>query len=676
MVRTRREGGRKGAEETAAEGEGRKRRRGKPNADKHKDATNALRTNGKGGGEAERLDTFELHMQERDFGKGADEEKSGGRLVSVKLTCVGASGKAQVRVLSDKPGTVGASSSEGSRVVYSELGEHSIKERLIRHWGTLQSKGGADQGDNGGERPPSFCSADQAALFTALHQYKDVLHLRREAPDVSQKSPKDEVLDAVLLHCINHVMKTSDLVKKGNSVRDKAAKRAKTSAGQEKDGKGTPAGAKEDAEEGEPQRDQGFTRPKVLILLPFRKFAFNFIHRMMKLVMLPNFSRKHFRSISGGVQFLDEYSGGDQDDDESSLPEKVRKGLNKPMQNKPKDFRNLFQGNSDDHFRMGVKLTKSSVKLYSDFYKSDIIVASPLGLVTLMNDAERSSEQSFEFLSSIEVLVVDYADVLMMQNWEHVLSIVSNMNKIPSSNHNTDIMRIREWCLAGNAKRYLQTVALSSYATAELNSFMNACSNFEGMVKFPSKTDPQGVVSTIINPMKQLFIKNSDPGNIEDESETKMDHFEREVLNKVLESFSPGVMIFVRSYFDFVRMRRKLDEQNANFVALSEYTERAEADRYRTFFANGSKRILLYSERAHFYFRYRFKGIRDIVFYSLPDHSHFYSELLNMIDSSSVQQPTATVAFSKYDSLQLSRTVGLSQAKSMLSSDTETFLMA
>jgi len=85
------------------------------------------------------------------------------------------------------------------------------------------------------------------------------------------------------------------------------------------------------------------------------------------------------------------------------------------MQGKPKDFRDTFSGNTDDHFRLGVKLTKSSVKLYSDFYKSDIIVASPLGLVTLINDAERTQEKAFEFLSSIEVLCVDHADVLMMQ---------------------------------------------------------------------------------------------------------------------------------------------------------------------------------------------------------------------------------------------------------------------
>ena len=253
---------------------------------------------------------------------------------------------------------------------------------------------------------PRFVSARQACLFSALHRYADVCLLGREMPDSSQRSPKDPSLDALLLHVVNHVMKTSDLVKRGNE----AAKASKAGDG---------------AEDAEPQRDQGFTRGKVLVLLPLRKFAFHFVRRLMRLVMLPNFGHKHFKSVPGGAQFLDEY--GDGAEEELGAPS------SKHMQGKPKDFRDTFSGNTDDHFRLGVKLTKSSVKLYSDFYKSDIIVASPLGLVTLINDAERTQEKAFEFLSSIEVLCVDHADVLMMQVRVDRNSYRSFLPQLPTS---------------------------------------------------------------------------------------------------------------------------------------------------------------------------------------------------------------------------------------------------
>lgn len=82
-------------------------------------------------------------------------------------------------------------------------------------------------------------------------------------------------------------------------------------------------------------------------------------------------------------------------------------------------------------------MCRGAVRLYSDFAQSDIVVASPLGLVTFLSetaakdgskgdgrrDGGRGGSNSGgggDFMSSIEVAVVERADVLLMQNWAHV----------------------------------------------------------------------------------------------------------------------------------------------------------------------------------------------------------------------------------------------------------------
>lgn len=44
------------------------------------------------------------------------------------------------------------------------------------------------------------------------------------------------------------------------------------------------------------------------------------------------------------------------------------------------DWIERFKGNNDDNFKIGVSLERKKLDLFKNFYQSDIIIASPLGL--------------------------------------------------------------------------------------------------------------------------------------------------------------------------------------------------------------------------------------------------------------------------------------------------------
>lgn len=67
------------------------------------------------------------------------------------------------------------------------------------------------------------------------------------------------------------------------------------------------------------------------------------------------------------------------------------------------------------------------------------------------------------------------------------------------------------------------------------------------------------------------------------------------------------------------------------------------------------------------------------MFYGLPDHGHFYSELVNLVQAGGAaaagHHATVTTLFCQFDALALSRVVGHSRGAKMLAADsTPTFV--
>jgi len=61
-----------------------------------------------------------------------------------------------------------------------------------------------------------------------------------------------------------------------------------------------------------------------------------------------------------------------------------------------------------------------------------------------------------------------------------------------------------------------------------------------------------------------------------------------------------------------------------------------------------------------------------VIFYALPDHAHFYSELLNFIQSS-FDKNTINVIFSKFDKLRLERVVGSAKVDKILQGEKKVY---
>ncbi|KAK4391949.1 Digestive organ expansion factor, partial [Sesamum angolense] len=534
------------------------------------------------------------------------------------------------------------------------------------------------------------------------NSYYDIMHHNKKPFYLKGTEEDSSIMDSYLMHSLNHIFRSRDLIGKNER---KLAK-------EQKSGEGISV-------EGDAYLDRGFTRPKVLILLPLAGVARRVVKRLIQLT-----PSKHKANVENLERFYEEFGSGrtesrDEDDD-SEIP-KPKKSA------KPPDFQALLgRDNDNDHFVIGVKFTNKAIKLYGDFYTSDMIVASPLGLITKIGEAEVEKDKDVDYLSSIEVLIIDHSDIMLMQNWSHVNTVVEQLNRLPSKQHGTDIMRIRPWYLDGQARFYRQTIIL------EINALFNQhCLNYRG--KYPS-CDTQYLVDHIWslpywlltsmgngNPLKEPFkakvgklvphvnglcyIDNTypcankvkleckykgvlpkiliqarqiyerfDTESIAEADDARLNYFCEKVFPKIKDSIQNGVMIFISSYFEFVRVRNYLKSQAASFCLFGEYIKRNDISHVRGQFFRGEKKIMLYTERAHFYYRYKIRGVKNLIIYSLPERKEFYPEIVNLLEES--DSMNCTVLFSRLDHLRLERIVGSTAAKRMVDSEKGVFVFA
>ncbi|KAH8685656.1 hypothetical protein BGZ60DRAFT_395736 [Tricladium varicosporioides] len=478
------------------------------------------------------------------------------------------------------------------------------------------------------KQQPTFNDLEKS-IAGNMFSYQDILYCERKPSNAAG------LRRLACLHAVNHVFKTRDRIIKNNARL-----------------------AKEEDDNLE-LRDQGFTRPKVLMILPTRESCSRMIDCIASLCE-PEQQENRKRFDDSYVVKGDVFS-----DD------------------KPEDFRELFAGNDDDMFRLGLKFTRKTIKYFSQFYNSDIIFASPLGLRMAL-EGKDDKKGDYDFLSSIEMVVVDQADALLMQNLEHTEYIFEHLNLQPREAHGCDFSRVRSWYLDNNAKYFRQVIAFSAFNTPELNVLMyNQSQNWAGKVRISDTHS--GTITELGLKVKQTFSRLDSP-SIETDPESRFTYFTSAIIPTLTRRSkdSAGTLIFIPSYFDFTRVRNYLamseSTSSLSFGAISEHTSVPDASRARSHFITGRHKVLLYTGRAHHFKRFRIKGARKVIMYELPDNPIFYKEIVAGYLGQSVREGklapgegTVRVMFSNWDVLKLERIVGSERVTKMLKDKGDTF---
>jgi U3 small nucleolar RNA-associated protein 25 len=474
----------------------------------------------------------------------------------------------------------------------------------------------------------NFTEIEQA-IAPSIFGYQDLLFGARTVQNASR------LRDITCLHALNHILMTRDRVLKNN---------AKLAAAKEDD----------DTE----YRDQGFTRPKILFLLETKQACVRALDSITKL--------HDFEQQENKKRFLDSFS----------QPE------DKFHDDKPADFRELFEGNDENEFRVGVKLTRKTLKLYSTFYNSDIIFASALGLRRAIETGD-PKKKDYDFLSSIEMIIMEQADATLMQNWEHAEFVFEHLNLQPKDSHGCDFSRVRSWYLDGHAPYIRQTIVLSAYLTPKINTLYNKhMRNVAGRLKYtPDYT--AGLIESMSYGIKQTFLRFDSPSHLTD-PDARFKYFNTSVLPSInrmprTPEGGPGVLVFIPSYLDFVRVRNSLVDSDFSYASISEYTDLTDVRKARSHFMNGKHSLLLYTGRAHHFHRYNIRGVKRVVFYGVPENPTFYQEVVGFLGKTieraeiSRQEASVRVAFSRWERLELERIVGTKRVGKMVSDKGDVF---
>lgn len=288
-----------------------------------------------------------------------------------------------------------------------------------------------------------------------MQTFADVLDTTRTTANAKQKQTN------YLVHALHHAYSIRDKILKNNTKLQAVTKKSEEdNATSSKTRKGSKIQAVNRDIAKLDLQDQGYTRPSTLILLPTRADACTLVQSLIEIY--------GGKMINQKERFFEEYG---------------------PEPPNPRTNNHYFEGNTNDDFVLGIKLTRKLLRLFSRRSDSDIIIASPLSLRVMFENSKPA------FLSSITLLIVDPAEHILMQNPAHLDFLMGEMTQVPKHPPpETDFSRVRAAFLDGLGSYIRQNIWISSCMFPELNSWSRN-SNIQGMYKIAA--DDPGTVDAL-----------------------------------------------------------------------------------------------------------------------------------------------------------------------------------
>ncbi|KAK7195977.1 hypothetical protein NESM_000531000 [Novymonas esmeraldas] len=444
---------------------------------------------------------------------------------------------------------------------------------------------------------------------------------------------------------------------RGPRVKGTTEASATAAAATSKAKSGGERGEEEEEEEEEEElelRDRGFSKTRVCVVCPLRNHAYKFVYTIVSI-------------LQADPARCPKLAMFEQDFTE------IEEAVDPTFRRRPRDYQRSFEGNIDDSFCVGLRLEPARVHVYTHPLNSDVLLCSPLGL-------RRRIEKNGDVLvslSSIEVCLLEDAQMLYQQNWAHVTAVLELLNKRPTDTTHglSDLRRVYAWALEGRSGRHRQTVLSTDVCNATmLATFRTTSVNNSGKMLLQRRVDP-GVLSRVLVPVRQHFIR-FDPASLATVDDDRFHFFTKQMYESKINAMAERdvrVIIFVPSYFDFVRLRNYLHrEYRESYVALSEYTSLSQQRKALGQFSDLERPVLLVTERFYYFKRYFVKLAEALVLYSPPMFPEYYASLANRLAATSPNAFTMTL-YCRYDTHELNRLVGTSRMVQLLQRESGVF---